>query len=108
MLGKRKNTYEMFIAEAIQHNMTEMCKLVSLTRIRDYVLTYMEHKNPEIIPKAVKKTCRILVARKLLRTKRDGFTFTTKGKSMMKDELPKREPQRTLPLPKETIKGSMC
>ena len=71
--------YEQWIAEAIFNLKTEEKQYVSYARIKQYLLDYMDKGLYTLIPKRTKKTLESLKEKKLLKAKKDSYTFTSQG-----------------------------
>jgi hypothetical protein len=71
--------YEQWVAEAIKANATSEKPYVSYSKVKQYVLDYMDGGVVHFVPKLTKKTLLGLVARKFLKPKKDSYAFTSTG-----------------------------
>jgi hypothetical protein len=96
--------YEVWVAEAIQQLKTAEHEYVPFTKIRQYLLDYLDAP-AEKIPRLAKKAVLQLRALRLLKSKKDSYTFTKLGKAKIApkavDKRKKVErPEKEKPAPK--------
>ena len=102
--------YDQFIAEAIVATATEEKQWVSYSKIKQYLLDYMDGAIVAMIPKQCKKAILALVEKKYLKAKKDSYQFTAKGKEKLapakveKRKKIDRPEKKVAPPPKEEPK----
>jgi hypothetical protein len=74
------NKYETWVAEAIAANTTKQHEYVSINKIRQYLVDYVEGQEFRI-RKMAKATTLVLLDRKLIKSKKDSYAFTKIGKA---------------------------
>jgi hypothetical protein len=72
--------YEKWAAEAIAALSTAEKSYVSAGKVKQYILDYFEAATPKTAPKLTNTALAVLQSKKLLKSKKDSYTFTTKGK----------------------------
>jgi hypothetical protein len=77
--------YEIWVAEAIAANATEEHQYVSINKIRQYLVDYMEGQEFRI-RKMAKVAALTLLDGKLLKAKKDSYAFTKAGKAKIAPE----------------------
>jgi hypothetical protein len=82
--------YEKWVVEAIGSLKTDEHAYVSLRKIRQYLLDYMEGQ-PFRIPKLAKKAALSLLARKVIKAKNDSYQFTVHGAKLVPAKIEKRK-----------------
>lgn len=82
--------YEKWVVEAIASLKTDDHTYVSLRKIRQYLLDYYEGQ-PFRIPKLAKKAALKLLARKVVKAKKDSYQFTVHGASLVPEKIEKRK-----------------
>ena len=75
----KKGLYTKWVSEAIFNLKTDEKQYVSYARIKQYLLDYMDTGLVQFIPKRTKKTLESLKEKKLLKAKKDSYTFTSQG-----------------------------
>ena len=75
--------YGRWISEAIFNLQTEEKQYVSYAKIKQYLLDYMDQGLYSVLPKRAKKTLESLKEKKLLKARKESYTFTSKGLKMI-------------------------
>jgi hypothetical protein len=84
--------YQIWVAEAVQLLKTPEHPLVSFNKIKQYLLDYFDVKQPFRIPKLAKQACLSLLQKKLLKAKKDSYSFTKLGeKKIAPSKVEKRK-----------------
>ena len=86
------NIYEKWVSEAIQSISTEENPYVSSLKIKQYLIDYMDQGIFYVIPKRAKKALDSLCEKKLLKSKKNSYAFSSLGKTkLIQEKIPKRK-----------------
>jgi hypothetical protein len=98
--------FEKFVAEAIAALATTEKQFVSASKIKQYVFDYMEGGLAPTIPKLTKNAIGTLQAKKLIKAKKDSYSFTSKGKEVIAPAKveKRRKVERALVAKKKKVK----
>lgn len=84
--------YEKWVGEAIQALATEDKPYVSASRVKQYLIDYMEGAIFTMIPKMSRNALATLTEKKFLKKKKESYAFSAKGKEKLTQEkLPKHK-----------------
>jgi hypothetical protein len=82
-LSQSFTKYENWVAEAIKANATKEKPYVSYSKVKQYIVDYMDGGVVYFIPRITKKSLLGLVNRKLLKAKKDSYAFTSTGRDKL-------------------------
>jgi hypothetical protein len=85
------NKFETLALEAVAISATDEKPYVSSTKIRQYLLDYEPTAKPGQIPRYAKLALASLVAKKILKPKKESYTFTLKGKDVAPEKVQSRK-----------------
>jgi hypothetical protein len=104
--------YQIWVAEAVQVLKTPEHPLVSFNKIRQYLLDYLDVKQPFRIPKLAKQACLSLLQKKLLKAKKDSYSFTKLGEEKIapskvekRKKVVRVEKKQKIPKTKEPVRN---
>jgi hypothetical protein len=90
--GGASTKYEKWAAEAIAALATPEKEYVSVGKVKQYILDYFEAATVKTAPKLTKTALALLQTKKLLKSKKDSYAFTAKGKeSVAPSKVEKRQ-----------------
>ena len=78
-VSQKFNIYEKWIAEAIFSQKTKEKEYVSFQKIKKYLLDYMDYGLYQVIPKRTKHALDELLGKKLIKSRKESYAFTTLG-----------------------------
>ncbi|OHT12222.1 hypothetical protein TRFO_18137 [Tritrichomonas foetus] len=97
------NKFETWTGEAIAALQTEDKQWVSYARIKQYLVDYMDKVIPAMIPKMTKKALLDLTEKKLLKKKKESYSFTSKGKAKLQPEKIEKRKKIDRPVKKAKV-----
>jgi hypothetical protein len=83
--------FETYAIEAIALLATDEKPCISAAKVRQYVVDYDDKALVSQIPKYTKRALELLVAKKILKAKKDSYAFTVKGKASAPDKVQTRK-----------------
>jgi hypothetical protein len=83
--------FESIALEAISLSSTDESPFVSGSKVKQYAVDYLEKTPVAQIPRLIKRALEILVAKRLLKAKKDSYAFTLKGKAAAPKKVENRK-----------------
>jgi hypothetical protein len=96
-VAHEKTSFTDYVIEAIQSLQTEDRKYIGLPSIQNYIFSYIEAANPSTINRSSKAAVEKLIAKKVLKRKRDSVAFSSAAGDLATAAPPRREEIRTKP-----------
>jgi hypothetical protein len=104
--------YQVWVAEAVQQLKTPEHPFVSFNKIKQYLLDYVDAKQPFRIPKLGKQARLSPVHSKLLKARKNSYAFTKLGegkiapsKAEKRKKIVRKEKKQTKPKTKEPVRN---
>jgi hypothetical protein len=103
----RFKSYSDYVIEAVQALQTDDKPFVSLTKIRDYIFSYIEEAKPENIKRLVPRAVDGLVNSKVFKKKRGSVAFGAKAGDAATTAAPERAVVREKPAKAVTLDDTL-